>query len=136
MMAVELALAVAVIRDADGRMLVVRKAGTTAFMQPGGKIDDGETPERALCRELHEELALHIAPDQLRHIGKASAPAANERDTIVSAEVFEVQGRDWPAFRPNAELEELCWIDQTSRLPLAALTADRIIPHVWNDSAS
>jgi 8-oxo-dGTP pyrophosphatase MutT (NUDIX family) len=34
--------AAAVICDAHGRMLPVRKRGTNAFMQPGGKIDGDE----------------------------------------------------------------------------------------------
>ena len=32
----------ALIRDRAGRVLLVRKRGTTAFMQPGGKRDSGE----------------------------------------------------------------------------------------------
>lgn len=27
---------------------------------PGGKVDPGESPETALARELHEELAVHV----------------------------------------------------------------------------
>lgn len=30
---------------------------------PGGRIDDGETPEQAALRELHEETGLVLAPD-------------------------------------------------------------------------
>lgn len=30
---------------------------------PGGRIDDGETPEQAALRELHEELGLRLAPE-------------------------------------------------------------------------
>ena len=33
----------AVITDAAGRVLVVRKHGTTVFMQPGGKPEAGES---------------------------------------------------------------------------------------------
>ena len=32
---------------------------------PGGRIDDGETPEEAALRELHEELGLDIAPTEI-----------------------------------------------------------------------
>ena len=40
----------AVIRDADGRMLLVRKRGTSAFMKPGGKRDHGEDDLTTLAR--------------------------------------------------------------------------------------
>jgi 8-oxo-dGTP pyrophosphatase MutT (NUDIX family) len=44
--------AAAVIDDGAGNVLLVRKAGTRAFMQPGGKIDAGESAVDALVREL------------------------------------------------------------------------------------
>ena len=46
----------ALIRDAAGRVLLVRKRGTTAFMQPGGKRDAGEDDITTLASEIEEEL--------------------------------------------------------------------------------
>jgi len=40
----------AVIVDDEGRLLLVRKAGTTAFMQPGGKPEPGESADETLSR--------------------------------------------------------------------------------------
>jgi len=51
-------IAAAVIVRPDGMTLLVRKRGTSAFMQPGGKIEPGETPEQALSRELSEEIGV------------------------------------------------------------------------------
>lgn len=48
--------------DVDGRVLLAQRpegktmAGLWEF--PGGKIEQGETPEAALVRELHEELGI------------------------------------------------------------------------------
>ncbi|WP_246674460.1 MULTISPECIES: NUDIX domain-containing protein [unclassified Mesorhizobium] len=40
----------------------MRKRGTSAFTQPGGKIEPREAPLNALVRELREELGLAIDP--------------------------------------------------------------------------
>lgn len=51
--------------DLDGRVLLTQRppgkklAGMWEF--PGGKVEPNETPEAALVRELHEELALDIS---------------------------------------------------------------------------
>ena len=48
--------------DRDGRVLLAQRpvgksmAGLWEF--PGGKVEEGETPEAALVRELHEELGI------------------------------------------------------------------------------
>ena len=48
-------IAAAIIDDGLGKILLVRKSGTAAFMQPGGKIGENETPLAALRRELLED---------------------------------------------------------------------------------
>jgi len=121
-------IAAALLIGPDGRTLLVRKRGTLAFMQPGGKIEAHEQPVQALARELDEELGLKIDPAQARHLGQFSAPAANEPGFIVQAEVFLLD-IDAPVF-PAAEIEEICWVDTIGDIDLflAPLTAEVILP--------
>ncbi len=103
----------AVITDSSGRLLLVRKAGTTAFMQPGGKPEPGETPGETLVRELEEELGLRIDPAALGSLGRFTASAANEPGFLVVADVFTVDiGTQHPV--AAAEIAELRWADASS----------------------
>jgi len=52
----------ALVQDEYGRVLLVRKRGTQAFMQPGGKLRDSESDLVALERELTEELMCSVRP--------------------------------------------------------------------------
>ena len=121
-------IAAAVVIDGAGRTLLVRKRGTQAFMQPGGKIAQGETALEALARELLEELGCQIRAQ--RALGRFRAVAANEADTIVEAELYavELSGEICPA----AEIEELRWHhpDEAATFPLAPLTRDHVLPLV------
>lgn len=116
----------AVIRGADGRMLLVRKRGTTTFMKPGGKRDAGEDDLTTLARELEEELGCRLVSAEL--LGHFSAPAANEAGFTVQSATYlaVVEG----AIAPRAEIEELAWIDPAAPgdLRLAPLLAQAVLP--------
>ncbi|MQU62204.1 NUDIX domain-containing protein [Pseudomonas sp. FSL R10-1350] len=121
-------IAAALLIEPNGQTLLVRKRGTQAFMQPGGKIDAGEKPAEALARELHEELGLNIEPSDAVYLGNFSAPAVNEPGYTVEADLFQVT-IDEPV-SPAAEIEEVRWIDPATDgdLILAPLTRDLILP--------
>ncbi|UAK25491.1 NUDIX hydrolase [Sphingomonas nostoxanthinifaciens] len=121
-------IAAALIDDSEGRLLLVRKAGTNCFMQAGGKIEDGESPTGALRRELAEEIGLVLADGDVPYLGCYSAPAANEPDHIVEAEVYHVRAPLDPVVQ--SEIAEAIWVDVPTALtlPLAPLTRDHILP--------
>jgi 8-oxo-dGTP diphosphatase len=69
-------VAAAALVDEDGRILLTKRpprktmAGLWEF--PGGKLQDGETPETALIRELREELGITVLAQCLTPLTFAS----------------------------------------------------------------
>jgi DNA polymerase-3 subunit epsilon len=125
-----LRIAAAVVTDQGGRSLLVRKRGSSIFMQPGGKIESGESALSALTRELHEELGLVVDPDATEYIGSYRAVAANEENTVVRAEVFFLTTGDEPV--AGAEIDELLWVERLDEISVevAPLSRDSLLP-LW-----
>jgi DNA polymerase III epsilon subunit-like protein/8-oxo-dGTP pyrophosphatase MutT (NUDIX family) len=125
-----LRVAAAIVTDGQGRCLLVRKTGSTVFMQAGGKLEPGESALDALSRELHEELGLELDESAAEYLGVFRAEAANEPDTLVSAAVFALQTS--AEVTAGGEIEELLWIDRLDGISveLAPLTRDELLP-LW-----
>jgi len=76
-----LVVVAAALTDDAGRVLVQRRpagkamAGLWEF--PGGKVEQSETPEAALARELGEELGIFVAPADLAALTFASQRLAD-----------------------------------------------------------
>lgn len=117
-----------VVRNSEGRVLTVRKRGTTAFMLPGGKREPGEGDLETLSRELFEELGCTLAAAE--HIGTFDAPAANEPDTRVYGAIYlaRVEG----VIAARAEIEELLWLDpaRPPSVRLAPLLERHVLPRI------
>ena len=118
----------ALIRDLDGRVLLVRKRGTQAFMQPGGKLDPGEDDITALAREVAEELGCGVVPASVRSLGAFDAVAANEPGFRVAASLYAVDVTGEIA--PSREIDEMIWIDPAAPpdILMAPLTRDHVLP--------
>lgn len=118
------------ITDSNGRVLLVRKQGTSFFMQPGGKIEPNETLVETLIREILEELGCAVQHESIQHKGRFVAKAANEPEHEVDADVYALEIIGEPLAK--AEIEELVWMppDNPDGLRLAPLSKDHVIPLV------
>ncbi|WP_298860286.1 NUDIX hydrolase [Microbacterium sp.] len=128
----DIRVSAAVIVDHAGRVLVVRKQGTTRFMQPGGKPEAGETPVQTLIRELDEELSLKVAEADLRPLGTFISAAANEPGHRVVADAFALRA-EREDVSVHAELAELRWLEPGDRtsVPLAPLSEEHLLAFAW-----
>jgi 8-oxo-dGTP diphosphatase len=114
----------AAVRDSAGRLLLQqglphkRHAGLWEF--PGGKVESGETPRFALCREIAEELAIELAEDALVPAGFAEEAGFDGRPPLVlflytclrwQGEPEAREGQGWGWFTP----------EQARELPMPAM---------------
>ncbi|MEV8182145.1 NUDIX domain-containing protein [Specibacter sp. NPDC078692] len=124
------------IYDPAGRLLTVRKQGTSKFMHPGGKPEPGESAAEAGVRELSEEVGLKITAVDLELIGVWTGTAANESNTDIEATVFTAPGTWDPAeIHPAAEIAELRWMHLDAAADfddLAPLLTEYVLPHLTN----
>tara|TARA_R110002096_G_scaffold116164_2_gene251740 strand:- start:42704 stop:43096 length:393 start_codon:yes stop_codon:yes gene_type:complete len=112
-------VAAGILCDAKGRVLIAERLGDGPFHGmwefPGGKIAPGESAERALSRELAEELGIEVTESSsfmnLRH---------HYDDRIVSIEFFIVSR--WNSEPVGREGQELRWV------PSEFLDADELLP--------
>jgi ADP-ribose pyrophosphatase YjhB (NUDIX family) len=121
----------AVVRSVDtGRVVLVRRKNPPRAGQwslPGGSVEPAETPEKALARELREELG--IDPPEARHKVTTVRVAAGPHDYLI--DVFLVELTHEIALTPGTDATEARWTDASTRraLGLAEDTA-RIVDSV------
>jgi len=118
--------------DAEGRVLLARRpegksmAGLWEF--PGGKIEDGETAEAALIRELHEELGIDTWESCLAPLTFASH---SYDDFHLLMPVFVC--RKWKGIARPQEGQQLKWVHARDLRNYPMPPADRPLISVLRD---
>jgi 8-oxo-dGTP pyrophosphatase MutT (NUDIX family) len=114
----------------DRKVLVSRNQDKVHFIQPGGKLEPGESSEQALIRELHEEQGVVIEPHDLTYLGTFHAIAAgHEHDGVQLTLDAYLVAYDGP-LQPDHEIAENRWIGtaDAGSLHLASIMEHDILP--------
>jgi 8-oxo-dGTP diphosphatase len=99
----------------DGRVLAARRVRPAGWEFPGGKIEPGESPQRALERECREELGIHV------RCGELLATAADARIELQLWHVVLVRGEP----RALQDHHEVRWVGPDGLDALDWLPIDR-----------
>ena len=123
-------VAALIVDDERRRLLLVRKRGTKAFMQPGGKLEPGETDLQALSREVREELGCGFLLSRAKFLGVFVSAAPNEPGCGGEAALYRVTITE--AVIPATEIGEAIWIlpSDADEIELAPLTRQFVLPMV------
>jgi 8-oxo-dGTP diphosphatase len=117
-------VAAAALVAGDGRILLQQRApdrdmaGLWEF--PGGKVEDGETPEHALARELEEELGVTIDVGALAPAAFASHPNRG-RHMILLLYLC----RHWAGEPQALDASALAWVHASDMRSLPMPPADK-----------
>lgn len=113
------------------KLLLAYSRNKNCFYLPGGKIDQGETATKALCREVAEEMNVTISEYDLEFHTHITAPAYGEQDGIVmEQDCFLLQRNITP--RASAEIGALKYfslneyLSEINRAPGAVMILERL----------
>ena len=96
-------------------LLGVRKMDKTVphWLLPGGRIEEGESIEEALVREIQEELSCEIVSETMEFISTYSADAAGRPGKVVRIELFRAEITGNPV--ASSEIVELGWLTREAQ---------------------
>jgi len=116
----------AIIADADGRLLLIKRghppqAGRWSL--PGGRIEPGESDEQALVREVLEETGLRVSPGRL--VGSVERPGLGDAVLDIRDYAAAVTGGE---LNPGDDADDARWVSprDLGDLPLTSGLAETL----------
>ncbi|MEK7586101.1 MAG: NUDIX domain-containing protein [Patescibacteria group bacterium] len=115
----------------DGKLLMLLGKGYKELWTPGGKIDEGESDEECLRRELQEELGVSLV--EAKFFKEYIGPSFYNPDKHITKQriyIIKIEGTITPAM----EIESYIWFTKkdfvNKKYPMITMTEKELIPDV------
>ncbi|MCE0494168.1 NUDIX hydrolase [Vibrio salinus] len=108
-------------------LLCVKSKGKEKYFIPGGKLENGETNEAALLREIKEELGIDLLPDSIRFQFDITDQAYGLQDTHLTMSCYTADFSG--ELMPDSEIETADFLG-LSQLDLCAPAAQQTLQKV------
>lgn len=113
-------------------LMFVRPHNKPFYVFPGGKQEDGETVEKALVREIEEELSATI--NNINKLGVVTGQTPDGRD--MEMHLFTANLLNVP--HASSEIAEIHWLSRKSALAdksiMTPMTLDHVMPFLAEKS--
>lgn len=112
----------------DGKVLLSRRANTSwlngHLCLPGGHVEEGETPQQALIREIKEELGVTVREDELKFL---CSVYSTSKPTGYASFEFQLLNKSYDFINNEPDkCSELVWADIDS-LPKETIERFRMV---------
>lgn len=122
--------ALLIMNDEQTKFLVTRKDDATVphWLLPGGGIEEDETIEESVVREIKEELDCDVDQDSLEFVGEYEAPAAGRPGQFVNIKLYKGTFTGDP--KASSEIVELGWLskDDVTNSIASEIIREKLIP--------
>lgn len=125
-----LIIASAIVKNEKGEILLLKRGETKTFQGhwqlPEGKLEENESPQDALVRELREELGTEINTLELERVGQSTLEAKGTK-YLAFRVIFKVKLEEGPLSLSH-EHSDYAWLkpDKISTLELLPGTLEAI----------
>lgn len=98
----------------DRKVLSARSKGTDVYYIPGGKREEGESDQQALCREIREELTVELLQATLESICQFEAQAHGRPEGVI-VRMRCYTGQYEGTISASSEIEEVSWLSHADK---------------------
>ena len=118
----------------DGKLLMLIGKGYSELWTPGGRIEEGESDEECLRRELLEELGAELVESKFFKEYENVGFYHPEKKTIERVYVVKIKGE----IKPDAEIEKIVWLTKedfiNKKFPMIPHTEQELIPDLIKEN--